>query len=118
MGNKQEKKQRDKVEKLNQSSAGSEKTSKKEKKKKKLETIAEANSKVVFMKNSSEEFPKNSGIPKAAKDESAKFNIAKIKQLFSKKTEDLTENEIRKVEFMANDVEDTPKNDHKDKLKS
>jgi len=147
--NKQEKKQRDKIEKLNQSSAESEKTdektpkkekkkeldktenlngnsaesekiSKKEKKKKKnLDKTAEPNSKVVFMKNATEEFPKNSGIPKAAKDESAKFNIAKIKQLFSKKTEDLTENEIRKVEFMANDIEDTgSKNDHKDKLKS
>ena len=39
--------------------------------------------------------------------------------MFSKKTEDLTENEIRKVEFMANDIENTgPKNEHKDKLKS
>ena len=89
--NKQEKKQRDKIEKLNQqNSAESEKTdektpkkekkkeldktenlngdstesenvSKKEKKKKKLDKIAEPNSKVVFMKNASEEFPKNSG---------------------------------------------------------
>ena len=90
--NKQEKKQRDKVEKLNQqnsaesektdektskeekkkeldktenlngNSAESEKISKKEKKKKKkLDKIAEPNSKVVFMKNCSEEFPKNSG---------------------------------------------------------
>ena len=89
--NKQEKKQRDKIEKLNQSSAESEKTdektpkkekkkeldktenlngnsaesekiSKKEKKKKKkLEKIPEPNSKVVFMKNPSEEFPKKSG---------------------------------------------------------
>jgi len=118
---KKEKKKLEKTEKLNGNSADPEKTSKKEKKKKKLDKIAEPNSKVVFMKNSNEEdTPKNSenGIPKAAKDESAKFNIAKIKQLFSKKTEDLTENEIRKVEFMANDIEDTPKNEHKDKLKS
>ena len=90
--NKQEKKQRDKVEKLNQQNSAEsektdEKTSKKEKKKeldktenlngdsteseniskkekkkkKKLDKIAEPNSKVVFMKNPSEEFPKNSG---------------------------------------------------------
>lgn len=58
---KEKKKQLDKTENLNGNSAESEKVSKKEKKKKKLDKIAEPNSKVVFMKNPSEEFPKNSG---------------------------------------------------------
>ena len=59
---KQEKKKLEKTEKLNGNSSESEKTSKKEKKKKKnLDKVAEPNSKVVFMKNTSEEFPKNSG---------------------------------------------------------
>ena len=59
---KEKKKQLDKTENLNRNSAESEKISKKEnKKKKKHDKIAEPNSKVVFMKNASEEFPKNSG---------------------------------------------------------
>ena len=59
---KEKKKQLDKTENLNGNSAESEKISKKEnKKKKKHDKIAEPNSKVVFMKNASEEFPKNSG---------------------------------------------------------
>ena len=58
---KEKKKQLDKTENLNGNSEESEKISKKEKKKKKLDKIAEPNSKVVFMKNPSEEFPKNSG---------------------------------------------------------
>ena len=57
---KEKKKQLDKTENLNGNSEESEKKSKKEKKKK-LDKIAEPNSKVVFMKNPSEEFPKNSG---------------------------------------------------------
>ena len=59
---KEKKKELDKTENLNGDSTESENISKKEKKKKKkLDKIAEPNSKVVFMKNPSEEFPKNSG---------------------------------------------------------
>ena len=59
---KETKKQLEKTENLNGNSGESEKISKKEKKKKKkLEKSPEPNSKVVFMKNASEEFPKNSG---------------------------------------------------------